>query len=71
MQTVGYLDEHHADVLADGQKQFAEVLRLLARMLAEHTAADFGQTAYNLGDLLAEKTRYVLLRVIRIFHYVV
>ena len=70
MKTVGNLDEHYADVLADGQQQLTEVLRLLARLVTEHTAADLRQTAHYLRDLLAEQTLDVLYRVVRIFHYV-
>ena len=71
MQPVGNLNQHHADVVADGQQQFAEVLRLLTGLRTEHTAADLRQTAYYLGNLLAEQTRNVLLGVVRVFDYIV
>ena len=71
MKTVRNFDQYYADIVADGQKQLAEVLRLFRCLTAEHSAADFRQTAYDLRDLVAEQTGYVLHRVIGVFHYVV
>ena len=71
MQAIGNLNQHHPDIIADGQQQFAEVLRLLTGLITKHTSADFRQSAYNLGDLIAKQTRYVLYCVIGVLHYVV
>ena len=54
MQSVCNLNQHDADVLTDGQQQLAEVLRLLACLVAEYTAADLRQTIYYLSNLIAK-----------------
>ena len=71
MKPVGYLDKHYADVVTDSQQQLAEVLGLLACLIAEHTTADLCQTVYNLRNLVAEQTRYVFYTVIRVFYHIV
>ena len=71
MEPVGDLDEHHADVVGNGQQQFAEVLRLLGGLVAEHAAADLRQSVHYLGDLVAEQPADVVHRIVRVLHHVV
>ena len=71
MEAVGDLDQYHADIVADGKQQLAEVLRLLARLIAEHAAADLGQSVHYLRDLITEQAGDVLYRIVGIFHHIV
>ena len=70
VQSVGNLDKHNADVVADRQQQLAEVLRLLARLTTEYAAADFRQTGHYLRNLFAEQSLDVLHRIVGVLHYV-
>ena len=70
MQPVGNLDQHHTDILVDGEQQTTEVLRLFTCLVSEHTAADLGQTTHDLGDLVTKQSGDVLHRIIGIFHHI-
>ncbi len=54
VQTVGELDEQHADVAGDGKQQLAEVLGLLGLLGDEVELLDLGQTVDQRADLGAE-----------------
>ena len=70
MQTVSDLDQHHTDILVDGEQQTTEVLRLLRSLVTEHTAADLRQTTHDLGDLVAKQSGDVFHRIIGVFHHI-
>ena len=71
MQSVGYLNQHNANIVGDGEQQFAEILRLLAGLLAEYTARNLRQSVHYLGYLVAEKVAYIVGGIVGIFHHVV
>ena len=54
VQTVGQLDEHHADVVHHGQHHLAHVFRLRFFGRGEVDLADLGDAFDDVGDLLAE-----------------
>ncbi len=54
VQTVGQLDEHHADVIHHGQHHLAHVLGLRLFRRGEVDLADLGDAFDDVGDLLAE-----------------
>jgi hypothetical protein len=56
VKPVGELDEQDADIVGDGQKQFAEVFRLLGFARDKIELVDLGQALNELGDLGAEQT---------------
>ena len=70
MQTVAYLDEDHADIIAHGEQQLLEVLRLGRGLLSEDTAGDLGQSVDDLRDLMTEDILDVLYGVVGIFYHV-
>ena len=70
VQTVGNLDENHADVLAHGEKQLLEVLGLGRSLLAENAAADLGESVDNLGNLRSEHIADILNGIVGIFHHI-
>ena len=71
VQAVGHLDEHHADVLAHGEQQFAEVLGLQRGLVTEDAARDLGQTVHDAGDFLAELGLDVLDSVVGVLNHIV
>ena len=54
VQTVGQLDEHHANVINHGQHHLAQVFRLLFLAGGEIDFADFGDALDDAGHLVAE-----------------
>ena len=71
VQAVGYLDEDDAHVLAHGEDELAEVLRLRRGLAAEHAARYLGEAVHDLGDFLAEEVLDVLHGVVGVLHHVV
>ena len=71
VQAVGHLDEHHADVLAHGEQQFAEVLGLQRSLVAEDAARDLGETVHDACYLGAELCFDILDGVVGVLDYVV
>ena len=57
MQTVGELDDNHADVLVHGHEHLADGCRLLVGEAFHLDAGDLGDTLDQLGDALAEQAR--------------
>lgn len=60
VEAVGHLDEHHSDVLAHGEEEFAEILGLCRSLVAKDTARNLGQTLDYAGNLTSEVLLYVL-----------
>ncbi len=54
VQTVGELDEHHADVVDHREHHLAEALGLLLLLGIERDARDLGEAFDDVGDVLAE-----------------
>ena len=71
VESVGHLYQHHAYVLAHGQEQFAEVLGLYRRPVAEDAARYLGKSLYQLRYLGAEVLLDVLDGILGVFHHVV
>ena len=71
METVGYLDQDHPDIVAHRQQQLTEILRLSRCLFTEDTAGDLRQAVHDLGDLLTEHILNILNRVFGIFHHTV
>ena len=71
VETVGYLDQDHPDIVAHRQQQLTEILCLRRRLFAEDTAGYLRQAIHDLGDLLAEHVLNILDRIFGILHHVV
>ena len=71
VQTVGYLDEYHANIFAHRKEQFLEILGLLRCLHSKYSARDFCQPIDYHCYLLAKEVAYVLDGVVGILDYVV
>ena len=71
METVGYLDQDHPDIVTHRQQQLTEIFRLCRGLLTEDTTGNLRQAIHDLGDLLAEHILNILNRVFGIFHHIV
>ena len=71
MQTVGQLDQQHADVAGDGQHQLAEILGLLGAFGKNFELRQLGDAVHQVGDLLAEFFLHVFISHERVFDRVV
>ena len=71
VQTVGQLDEHHADVIHHGQHHLAHVLGLGLFARGEFDLADLGDALDDVSDLLAELGLDLVDRDRGVFHGVV
>ena len=71
VQTITYLDENDADVVAHGEQQLLKVLSLCRGFVAKDTTANLGKTIYNLGYLLTKDVGDVFYSIVGVFHYVV
>ena len=70
MQPVGYLYKYDTDVVRHSQQQLTEVLRLFARLVTKHTAADLRQSIHYMGNLIAEQSLQILDCVVGVLHHV-
>ena len=70
VQSIGQLDEDHADVVAQGQQHFAEVLRLRAGARLKDPA-HFCQPIHNRPLFGAKHALHILQRHVRVFDCVV
>ena len=71
VQAVGNLDEDDADVIAHGEQELFERLRLGGSLVAEDAARNLGQPVNNLRDFRAEDVGDVFHRVVGVFHHIV
>ena len=71
VQTVGQLDEHHADVIHHGQHHLAHVFGLRLFRRGKVNLADLGDPFDDVGDLLAELSRDLFDGYCSVFYCVV
>ena len=71
VQAVGHLYEHHADVLAHGEQQLAEILGLQRRLVAEYAPGDFCKPLHELRYLCSEMLPDVVHGVFGVLHHIV
>ncbi len=71
VQSVAYLDENDANVVAHGQQEVLEVVRLHGCLVAEHSSGYLRQSAYDECYLWAEDVTDVVDGVVGVLQYVV
>ena len=70
VEAVGHLDEHHADILAHGEEELAEILGLYRGAVAENAARDFGEPVDELRNLRAKMLLDVVYGIVGVFHHI-
>ena len=72
MQTVGQLNENHADILRHREENLFEILSLQGNILViDYQIVDFRQSVNNISHHVAEKLAHVVKRVVGVLHHIV
>ena len=71
VQTVGYLNQDHTDILAHGEQQLLEVLCLSRGLFAKDASADLCQSVDDLCNLRTEHVLDILNGEVGILHNIV